>query len=126
MEYRLTRRTLLAGAIGASLPHERHVRPAAPTGGSWRGSYRLALRAQPVPVSLDLAGRGALSLGPGRVALLRPHVERRGARVRFAVPGRPAPLLFDGTLQRGRLEGTVRQGSVHGRFALRPGGPIDA
>jgi uncharacterized protein len=126
MEYGLSRRTLLVAAAGAALPGGHTVRSSAPVADTWRGSYRLPGRAEPVALSLSLAGPAMLSLGPGHISLLRPRLERRGARVRFTVPGRPAPLLFDGTVHGGRLEGTVRQGSAQGRFALRPGGPIDA
>jgi pimeloyl-ACP methyl ester carboxylesterase len=54
---------------------------------------------------------------------LAAHVS--GNRIRFALPGRPAPVAFDGTVGGPSLHGTVSQGSLRGRFALRRGAVPD-
>src|SRR5262249_60103425 len=44
-----------------------------------------------------------------------------GSRVRFQLPGRPQQVVFEGTLSRTAIAGTVRQGSAHGHFRVRRG-----
>src|SRR4051812_35314619 len=118
MEYEFSRRTLLVG--GAALLGVRNGRAAAR---SWRGSFVLPAGAE--PVALSLTGR-EVALGAGHVAGVATAVRRSGDRVRFAVPGRPAPLVFDGTLRGGALTGRVQQGAARGTFRLGAGGPLDA
>src|SRR5690242_20461408 len=117
MEYRMSRRTLLAGSAAAAGNSLLGARAASAPTASWRGAFLLPERAEPVALSLTAAGQ--LSLGAGHVASVTVPVRRSAGRVRFAVPGRPAPLVFDGVLRGGVLAGRVRQGSVQGTFRLR-------
>jgi pimeloyl-ACP methyl ester carboxylesterase len=95
--------------------------PAAPVaaagpGGTWSGTFRLPLSADPVAVSMDVE-RGIVVLGAGHAALTRTPVRQAETRVRFTVPGRPA-VVFEGRVRGARIVGSVRQGAARGSFAL--------
>ena len=60
-------------------------------------------------------------LGVGHADLQTVPASIAGTRVRFQLPGRPAPLAFDARLTNGRLVGTVKQGLAHGTFRARRG-----
>jgi len=76
--------------------------------GTWAGSYRLPAASEPVTLSLD-SGRAIAVLGAGHAPWTRTDVRRTGLRLEFSVPGRPAPLVFDGLLR------TVRSAGRSGR-----------
>ena len=85
--------------------------------GWWSGSYELA---GPGSFTAHLVGRRAtVALGPGHASTQVVPAKIDGLHVRFQVPGRPAPVLFDGVVGTGRFEGTVSQGSVRGAFRAR-------
>jgi dienelactone hydrolase len=89
---------------------------------NWTGSYRLPLSAQPVAIVVRVSGSNAtVSLGPGHAYEQRVSVRIRGTRIRFALPGLPADLIFSGTVRPGRLRGTVAQRTDRGSFSLRRG-----
>jgi dienelactone hydrolase len=97
---------------------------AAPTG-TWSGGFSLPRGSESVALSVQLRKASAVvSLGAGHAASTTVTARIEGARVRFALPGRPAAVAFDGTLRRGTLSGTVRQGSIRGTFRLRRGLPV--
>ena len=97
---------------------------AGPTG-TWSGSYSLPRGTEPAAISVELRGGTAIvALGPGHAASTRVTTRAAAGRLRFLLPGRPAPVAFDGTLRRGVLAGTVRQGTIRGAFRLRRGAPI--
>jgi uncharacterized protein len=109
-----------AGAAGAE--------PVSGPAGTWVGEaqFRLPAGPQPFTVSVQLRGRRAVvALGPGHPARTEVPVRITGARVRFALPGRPG-ISFDGRIRKGRLVGTMRQGSNRGRFNLRRGRALEA
>ena len=87
--------------------------------GSWTGTYTLH---GPGQVSLALGGgRAVVALGVGHADVQTVSARVTGERVRFQLPGRPAPLAFDARLANGRLVGTVRQGTARGTFRARRG-----
>jgi len=89
---------------------------------AWSGTYALPARAAPVAVSVQLRGaRATVSLGGGHAGATIVRVGRHETKVRFALPGTPKNVVFDGAVRGGRLTGTVRQGSLAGTFALRRG-----
>jgi dienelactone hydrolase len=105
---------LLTGAAG-----QASATGTATGSGSWVGSYELG---GPGELSLTIAGKRAfVVLGAGHADLQSVALVTSGARVRFQLPGRPAALVFDGTVAGGRLTGIVRQGSLRGTFSARPG-----
>ena len=87
--------------------------------GSWVGTYRLVGDAR---ISLEIRGRQALvALDVGHAGVQRVAVTTDGIRVRFRLPGRPAPLVFDGRLTASGIVGTVRQSDARGTFRARRG-----
>jgi len=69
-----------------------------------------------------MQGRTAtVSLGPGHAGATAVTVVLHGAHIRFTFPGLPQNVVFEGTLRKSRIEGTVRQGALRGAFALRRG-----
>ena len=93
--------------------------PDARFAGSWVGTYTLN---GPGQVSLVVgAGRAIVVLGVGHADVQTVPAKIGGGRIRFQLPGRPAPLAFDASLTKGRLVGTVRQGPAHGTFRARRG-----
>ena len=94
------------------------ARPAA-VSGSWIGTYTLG---GPGTVAFDVSGRRAVvALGGGHPGAQRVAVSTGGSRIRFALPGRPAPVVFDGALADGIVQGSVRQGSARGSFRANRG-----
>jgi dienelactone hydrolase len=94
--------------------------------GTWRGTWALPRTAEPAPISLELRGdRAIVALSAGHPAQTSVAVRRNGARVRFAVPGRPTPMRFDGTLRKGVVSGSVTLGAVRGSFRVRRGAAIE-
>ncbi len=86
---------------------------------SWVGTYRLGGQGQ---ISLTVSGKRAfVALGVGHADLQSVPLTVSGAKLRFQLPGRPAPLVFDGTVAGGKLTGTVRQGALRGTFSARRG-----
>jgi pimeloyl-ACP methyl ester carboxylesterase len=67
------------------------------------------------------AGRAVVSLGPGHATQTSVRATIAAGRVRFALPGLPAPVVFDGRRSGATIAGTVRQGTLHGTFSLAPG-----
>ena len=87
--------------------------------GWWTGSYNLHGRGS---VTFELKGHRALvALGVGHagVQTVRSSISR--SRIRVTLPGRPEPLVFNGTYRGGRISGTVHQGKVRGTFRARRG-----
>jgi uncharacterized protein len=94
-------------------------RPGARLAGSWIGTYSLS---GPGQVSLVVGdGRAVVVLGVGHADVQTVPATITGGRVRFQLPGRPAPLAFEARLVNGRLLGTVRQGVTRGLFRARRG-----
>jgi pimeloyl-ACP methyl ester carboxylesterase len=86
---------------------------------TWVGSYRLPSSADPVEIAVVQSGsRVTVALGPGHAGRQVVRASATGGRLRFALPGRPAAVTFDGQNAGGRLTGSVRQGSLHGTFTL--------
>jgi hypothetical protein len=83
--------------------------------GSWSGTYTLGGSSQ-ITFSLS-GGRASVALGVGHAGVQ--VVTAKG--LHFQLPGAPAPLVFSGKFTRGRISGTVRQGSARGRFLARRG-----
>jgi pimeloyl-ACP methyl ester carboxylesterase len=89
---------------------------------SWTGTYALPAAAAPVAVSVQVNGsRATVALGPGHSGTTVVALGRHGTRIRFALPGLPQNVVFDGTVRGTRLAGTLRQGVLRGAFALRRG-----
>jgi dienelactone hydrolase len=99
-------------ALAASTP------PAGPSGW-WSGSYDLG---GPGTFTVHLgSGRATVALGPGHAGLQVVTAATDGTRVRLSLPGRPAPVVFAGSVAGGRFSGTVSQGSVRGTFRAHRG-----
>jgi pimeloyl-ACP methyl ester carboxylesterase len=109
---------LLAGlAVAAGCASDAR---AAPT--SWVGTYSLPASADSEALSVQLGGRTAtVALGPGHSGRTTVPVTRRDGRIRFAFPGSPAPVVFEGRIRGQTLLGRVMQGRLHGSFRLSPG-----
>ena len=87
--------------------------------GSWTGTYTLN---GPGQISVAVAGgRAVVALGVGHADVQTVSARITGERLRFQLPGRPAPLAFDARLVNGRLLGTVKQGPARGTFRARRG-----
>ena len=68
--------------------------------GTWSGSYTLPRGAQPAAISVELRGGTAVAtLGPGHAVSTQVPVRVTPGRLRFSLPGRPAPVAFDGRLR---------------------------
>ncbi len=73
-------------------------------------------------ISLTLArNKATVALGPGHAAHTVVAAKWRGKRLRFSLPGRPAPLVFVLRLRGRNLVGTARQGRAGGTVSLRRG-----
>jgi dienelactone hydrolase len=107
---------LLAVAVAATVPGAA-LGAAPPT---WTGTFRLPQPAEPVRIGVDPA-HGLVVLGAGHAPETRVRVRLAGGRLRFSLPGRPAPLVFDGRTPGARIAGTVRQGGARGAFTLARG-----
>ena len=93
---------------------------AASLSGPWTGTYSLGGSDQ---VAFDISGnRANVALGVGHAGLQSVPVATAKGKVTFRLPGAPAPLVFSGRLTRGRIRGTVRQGTIRGTFQARRGG----
>src|SRR5262245_40519104 len=87
--------------------------------GWWVGSYNLA---GPGSLTFELGTRRAfVALGVGHAGGQAVRISIARSRVRFKLPGRPKPLVFDGRYRGGRINGTVRQGKLRGLFRVRRG-----
>ncbi len=87
--------------------------------GAWIGSYTLN---GPGQVSLVVGGgRAVVALGVGHADVQTVSAKVSGEHIRFQLPGRPAPLVFDARLVSGRLVGVVGQGAARGTFRARRG-----
>jgi uncharacterized protein len=87
--------------------------------GWWVGSYHLTGSGT---LTFELGAKRALvALGVGHAGVQTVRVSVAHARVRFKIPGRPGPLVFDGTYRGSRINGTVRQGKARGVFRVRRG-----
>lgn len=90
--------------------------------GSWVGTFRLPAAADAVDVSVQLHGaRATVSMGYGHPSRTDVAVTVRGSQVRFALPGLPANVVFDGTSKGTVLAGRVSQGALRGSFRLSRG-----
>ena len=86
---------------------------------SWVGTYRLGGQGQ---ISLTVSGKRAfVALGVGHADMQSVPLSASGPRLRFHLPGRPTPLVFEGTVVGGKLTGTARQGALRGTFSARRG-----
>jgi len=93
--------------------------PTARVAGAWTGSYTLH---GPAAITFALDGRAAIvALGYGHADAQRVPVATSGTRIRFALPGRPAPLVFAGRRRGRSIRGSVRQGAARGTFAAMRG-----
>ena len=89
---------------------------------AWTGTYALPASSSPVAIDVRMQGAGAIvSLGPGHAGARRVAVTLQGQRIRFALPGLPQSVAFDGVVRGGRVTGAVRQGALRGTFSLRRG-----
>jgi dienelactone hydrolase len=94
------------------------ARPPSRPAGAWTGRFTLG-NTTAVAVAARFSGTRALvALGAGHADVQGVRLGGRGSRIRFALPGRPSPLVFDGVLRGGRLSGTTRQGAARGSFSL--------
>ena len=101
-------------------------RTAAPVG-IWRGTFAFGAGTDRVPFSVELRGaRVTVVMGGFHPVETVARAVRNGARVRFAVPGRPTSLRFDGRLRGRLLAGRVSQAGAAGSFRLRRGAHLDA
>jgi uncharacterized protein len=107
---------LAPGAGGAPSPN-----------GTWRGAFTIPAGVGAVPVSVEIRGaRATVVLGAGHPTETVTRVTRRGATVRFAVPGRPTPLRFEGRMRGRTISGRATQAGLRGAFTLRRGAHVDA
>lgn len=87
--------------------------------GSWLGSYDLGGRGN---LTFELRGkRAVVALGTGHSGAQAVRVSVADSHVRFKLPGRPEPVVFDGSYRGGRMSGTVQQGNLRGKFHVRRG-----
>jgi uncharacterized protein len=87
--------------------------------GSWTGTYSLVGEDS---VTFAVAGRRAtVALGAGHASAQSVAFSGTNGRVRFQLPGRPGPLVFEGRLRKGRIAGSVRQAARRGVFHARRG-----
>ncbi|MDX6513667.1 MAG: uncharacterized protein QOE36_3171 [Gaiellaceae bacterium] len=89
---------------------------------TWTGTFRLPASGKPVSLSVVLAGtRATVALAPGHAGEQTVAASVRRGRVRFALPGRPARIVFDGRIRGSRISGSVAQAKLRGSFRLVPG-----
>jgi len=106
---------LLALVAGQAAGHRPAVAPA----GSWSGNYRLRRTSDPVSIAVRLDAKRALVALPGGYSgVTSAPLQRRGARIRFSLPGRPMGVVFDGKLIGRSISGSVVQGAARGSFTL--------
>jgi uncharacterized protein len=87
--------------------------------GSWTGTYDLGGEDS---VTFVVAGRRAtVALGAGHASAQAVAFSGADGRIRFQLPGRPGPVVFEGRLRKGRIEGSVRQAGRRGAFRAHRG-----
>ncbi|HST15616.1 MAG TPA: alpha/beta hydrolase [Gaiellaceae bacterium] len=87
--------------------------------GWWTGRYTLA---GPGTFTVRVDGsRATVALGLGHAGAQVVTANVDGPRVRFSLPGRPAPVVFAGSVSGGQFTGTVHQGALRGTFRARRG-----
>ena len=112
--------TALVAATGAQ------TASAATLTGTWRGTFVLPRGSAPVAVSVQVRGGSAVvAMGSGHPTQTVVTARRTGKRLRFALPGRPAPVRFDARLRKKVLSGKVTLGPLRGTVTLRRGRAID-
>src|SRR6476646_8646375 len=118
----MSSRFLILSVVAVSLTKTKYGSTTASDAGAtgwWMGSYTLA---GPGTLTVRIEdGRGTVALGLGHPGVQVVPVASDGQHVRFALPGRPAPVSFDGIVDGNRLTGTVRQGTLRGTFRARRG-----
>jgi dienelactone hydrolase len=106
--------SLIAIAVGGAQGHA-----SSSVAGWWVGTYTLG---GPGTIAFGVTGRRAVvALGVGHAGAQTVSVSTARSHVRFRLPGRPQPLVFDGTLNGDRIRGVVRQGANRGTFRARRG-----
>ena len=89
---------------------------------AWTGTYSLPAGTDPVAISVQVNGHKAtVAFGGGHAGSTTVALGRDGTRVRFAFPGLPANVVFVGLVKGRAWSGSVRQGTLRGRFDLRRG-----
>jgi len=89
---------------------------------AWSGTYSLPASTDAVAISVQMHGRTAtVSLGPGHSGATSVTVAVHGTHIRFVFPGLPQNVVFEGSVRKSRIAGTVRQGALRGAFSLRRG-----
>jgi dienelactone hydrolase len=92
---------------------------AAPVSGSWTGRY--VVRGED-SITFAVSGRRAVvALGPSHASAQSVPFSATNGQVRFRLPGRPGPVVFEGRLRKGRIVGSVRQGGLRGAFTAHRG-----
>jgi pimeloyl-ACP methyl ester carboxylesterase len=92
---------------------------ASPISGSWTGSY--SLRGEDSITFLVAGRRATVALGAGHASAQPVAFSGANGRIRFQLPGRPGPVVFEGRLRKGRIEGSVRQAGRRGDFRAHRG-----
>jgi uncharacterized protein len=123
----VTRIAAVAVAVVLVLAAGSAVAAPAPTpSGTWVGTFSLPSARAQVPIAVDLRGTTALvTMGAGHPAETAVRARRTPGRLRFSLPGRPAPVSFDGVLRGRTMRGIVRHGATRGTFVLRRGATGD-
>jgi dienelactone hydrolase len=107
---------LLLAAAGPSA-----ARAPTPTG-TWTGTFSVPRGGQAVAITVELRSSSAVvSAADGHPVQTVVAARRSPGRLRFALPGRPSAMVFDGGLSGRSIRGSVRQGAVRGTFELRRG-----
>jgi dienelactone hydrolase len=106
----------LAAATGSSAETSRSLT------GTWTGSFRLPLGTEGVGIAVQIRGSKAVVVLPsGHSAQTTVPARTTRGRLSFRLPGRPAPVVFNGLLRKKTISGTVRQGALRGTFRLHRG-----
>ena len=117
----------LAAALVVAAALASNAGGAASPNGTWRGTFSVSAGVGAVALSVEIrGGRATVVLGADHPTETVARVTRRGATVRFAVPGRPTPLRFEGRLRGRTVSGRVTQAGLAGSFQLRRGAHLDA
>ncbi|HEY1367796.1 MAG TPA: prolyl oligopeptidase family serine peptidase [Gaiellaceae bacterium] len=112
---RLVLVALAAAALGGSTGAAAATR-------TWVGTFRLPAAAEATGIAVELSGgRAVVSMPVGHAARTRVTAKLTANRLRFTLPGRPAPLVFDGAVRGRAVVGSVRQGALRGTFRLEAG-----
>lgn len=119
----MTVRVVVLGSLALALGVSGATAARQPTPtGTWTGTFTLPRDTQAVAFSVELRGStAAVSIGGGHPAQSVVAARRTPGRLRFSLPGRPAPVVFDGRLVGRAVRGTVTQGAAQGSFSLRRG-----